>query len=413
VQGISFTSDAAYLATGNIQGTSGQNDLYIYKKNEGTDTYSILYIPSNSVPIRDLKFDQTDTYLAVVHSAASPFLKIYKRVGDAFTLLSNPSYLPPNNCYSLSWGNSGTYLAVGCDSSPYIIIYKRTGDTFTVLSNPNILPSDKVSSVSFSADGIYLVVGFRANPFCIVYKRTGDTFTKLNITPTFSGDTTPFITPDSTYMLINISPYSGFDVYKRTGDNFTYITHLSGTPIKMIFTGDSKYFAVATQSYPYLFLYKINTDDTFTLLSNPNILPAGIGQSVTFSSDGSYLAVGHGNSPYFSIYKKDIGYQDAGEIDLRYTITPVSNVKEVLGYFTKSIVTNFNLEGYISFQTEGGIESYVQLSSSSVNLSVSVQEVKFSGQVVESKPIGIFKVKATKATGSLNTTITKLLGMVR
>jgi hypothetical protein len=148
-------------------------------------------------------------------------------------------------------------------------------------------------------------------------------------------------------------------------------------------------------------------------LTPPNILPTGAGASTSFSSDGTYLAVGHGNFPYFSAYKKDIGYQDALEIDIRYKITPVSRIKEILTYFTKRIVSGFNLSGSISFQDVGGTESYTTLSSGSTSIDSNYQEVKIYGSVVESKPEAILKVTATKTEGSLNTIITKLLGMVR
>ncbi|MFA5397439.1 MAG: WD40 repeat domain-containing protein [Methanogenium sp.] len=413
VQGISFTSDGVYLATGNIEGTAGQNDLYIYKKNSGLDTYSILYIPNNATPVRDLKFDPTDTYLAVAHSGGSPFVKIYKRVGDSFTLLSSPSSQPGDSCWGVSWSGDGVYLAVASSASPYIFIYKRSGDTFTLLSNPNVLPSSTVNTVSFTTDGVYLTIGFNSSPYCIVYKRSGDTFTRLILTPTFAGQSFSFLSPNGTYLFSRIVGFLNCNVYKRSGDDFIYLKQIPTTPVRMSFTNDSKYISMVFIAYPYVSLYRVDSGDTFTALSAPDILPTGQGASTAFSSDGTYLAVGHGNSPYFSAYKKDIGYQDALEIDIRYKITPISRIKEILTYFTKRIVSGFNLAGSISFQEVGGVESYTTLSSGSTPIDSNYQELKIYGSVVESKPEAILKVKATKTEGSLNTVITKLLGMVR
>lgn len=89
------------------------------------------------------------TYLAVAHHL-SPYITIYRRSGDTFAKLSNPSTLPTSRGRSVAFDPSGTYLAVAHFESPYITIYKRSGDVFTKLNDPSTLPTDTGYGVAFS-----------------------------------------------------------------------------------------------------------------------------------------------------------------------------------------------------------------------------------------------------------------------
>lgn len=44
----------------------------------------------------------------------------------------------------------GTYLAVAHDISPCVTLYKRSGDVFTKLNDPSTLPTDTGYVVAFS-----------------------------------------------------------------------------------------------------------------------------------------------------------------------------------------------------------------------------------------------------------------------
>jgi len=69
------------------------------------------------------------------------------------------------------------------------------------------------------------------------------------------------------------------------------------------FSPDGIYLAVAHNNSPYITIYK-RSGDTFTKLGNPVNLPAGDAYGCKFSPDGIYLAVAHKNSPYITIYKR-------------------------------------------------------------------------------------------------------------
>src|SRR5690606_2421748 len=63
-----------------------------------------------------------------------------KRMGvweDGVNKVNDPSTLPTGDGFGVSFSPDGNYLAVGHSSSPYVTIYKRNGDTFTKLPNPS------------------------------------------------------------------------------------------------------------------------------------------------------------------------------------------------------------------------------------------------------------------------------------
>jgi len=79
--------------------------------------------------------------------------------------------LPSNNTVDCSFSPDGVYLAVAVYSSiPYITIYKRNGDVFTKLPNPSELPTGRGSGCSFSPDRVYLAVSHSTAPFVTIYR---------------------------------------------------------------------------------------------------------------------------------------------------------------------------------------------------------------------------------------------------
>ena len=114
-------------------------------------------------------------------------IAIYKRNGDTFTKLSNPSTLPTGQGNGVAFDPTGTYLAVAHVSSPYIAIYKRNGDTFTKLSNPSTLPMGHAYGVAFDPTGTYLAVVHDSSPYITIYKRSGDTLQTIGPSPRPTG----------------------------------------------------------------------------------------------------------------------------------------------------------------------------------------------------------------------------------
>ena len=163
--------DTKYVITAQLDATitDGSVGIQVLEYNkDGTQITS-----SGSPDIR------TYATLSAVAHGTSPYVTIYKRSGDTFTKLSNPTDLPTGTGRAVSFDPTGTYLAVAHYGSPYITIYKRSGDTFTKLSNPTDLPTNDGYGASFDPTGTYLAVAHSGSPYITIYKRSGDTFTKL------------------------------------------------------------------------------------------------------------------------------------------------------------------------------------------------------------------------------------------
>lgn len=168
-----FSSDNTYLAA------VGTNTPYVYIYKRSGDDFTKLANPS-TLPTNITEgcaFSNNLDYLAVCGGGAI----IYKRSIDTFTALGAPfsGGEPPTALTDVCWSSDNTYLAFGRSVSTFLYLYKRSGDTFTKLADPSILPTGGVNSLAFSPDGNYLVVGHATTPFITIYKRSGDLFTKL------------------------------------------------------------------------------------------------------------------------------------------------------------------------------------------------------------------------------------------
>src|SRR5690606_38423399 len=113
-------------------------------------------------------------YLAVAHRN-SPNITIYKRSGNTFTKLSNPSLLPPDSATSCAFDPTGTYLAVGYSNFSHFALYRRNGDTFT----RSTLPTSNPRGFAFDPTGTYLAVAHSDSPYITIYRRD-EGFTKLS-----------------------------------------------------------------------------------------------------------------------------------------------------------------------------------------------------------------------------------------
>jgi hypothetical protein len=108
-----------------------------------------------------------------VYSVEEPAVSGGSNWDTSITELSDPDDLPTNTSYGgVAFSNDGTYMSVAHSTSPYITIYKRSGDTFTKLSNPSTLPTGTGYGVAFSNDDTYMSVAHSDSPYITIYKTT-------------------------------------------------------------------------------------------------------------------------------------------------------------------------------------------------------------------------------------------------
>ena len=288
--------------------------------------------------------------LLITGNDGTPRLTVYAQDGSTFTKQSDPSDLPGSNVRDISLSDSG-WLAVSVTSSPYIMIYTVSGVTLTKLANPSTLPTAASSACGFSASGTYLAVGQSAATPLLIYKRTASTFS--TITPPSWAGTTPLKcmwSPDETYLSV-IGDTQTHAIYKRTGDSFaalsppsiftgtetafqssvawsadgTYLAYTTSNKAGVLkrtsdtfadlaftspgaawgcaFAPNGNFLAVGITSSPFIKIYS-RSGDTFTPLSDPASLPAGIGNRVQWSADSNYLSVGMATTPYIFTYSR-------------------------------------------------------------------------------------------------------------
>lgn len=250
-------------------------------------------------------------YLAVCH-ATTPFITIYKRVGDVLTKLTDPATLPPASGTGVSWTSDGQYLAVSTTSTPFLFIYKRAGDVFTKLTDPAALPPGSGQSVCWSPDGVYLSVGSSSSPYLVIYKRAGDVLTKLT-NPATMPAAGPVIksswTSNGTYLAVGINSNTTIEliIYKRSGDVFTKLSDPAIMPsgsgvYSVAWSPDDQYLAVACTSSGNLIIYK-RAGDVLTKLTVAIAVPSPLMTGLTWSPDGRYL-IGFQGSTGVGLYER-------------------------------------------------------------------------------------------------------------
>jgi hypothetical protein len=194
-------------------------------------------------------------YFAIAHDT-SPFVSIYKRVGDVLTKLDNPTSLPAGSGSGCAFSRDGQFLAIAHSTTPFVTIYQRNGDTFIKLADPATLPTGNAGGAAWSADGQFLAIAHDISPWVTIYQRSDTTFTKLANPASLPPD---------------------------TGRGCA-------------FSADGTLFAVAHSTTPFISIYTIS-GTTFTKQANPATLPGATqpGMGCAFSPEGAYLAVASGS----------------------------------------------------------------------------------------------------------------------
>jgi WD40 repeat protein len=283
--------------------------LQIFKKKGLTNTYDKLLNPTmpGSLPY-GIDYSPDGKFLAAAINA-TPYVSIYKRNGETFTLLSNPGTLPTGTARDVAFSPDNNYLAVGHGTTPFVTIYKRDGDTFTKIATPfNTLPGGTTLSVAFSPDGNYFAAGMSVSPYVNVWRidSTLDTFTKITIPTAGSGGAVNSVefSPDSLHLIYagGSSPSYGGYLINSSTDTFTALTIL-GSPATtgqhVAFSPDGVYMSVGGSS-DLAILKRNNANNTYSVITSqpPTVQkPAGEVNASAWSADGNYLLVSGVNDP--------------------------------------------------------------------------------------------------------------------
>ena len=304
VYGVSFTPEGDFLAIG-IRGTA--QDVFIYRKNANGSFTQVTSLNVQASDVNAVKFSPDGVYLAVAHNDI-PFLTIFKRDGEVFTKLDEPSISPTGHGFDVAWSTDGTHLSVAHTTSPFVSVYQRSDDVFTKLADPDILPGGNGKSVSWSPDGGHVAVGHSSGEFITLYQKAGESLIKMNgfdILPTGQVNSVSW-SPDGGRFATGHVDAPFVTLYQKTGDSYTKLPEPlilpNGTLNAVAFSLCGEYLAVGSENLPNIRIYKSH-ENSFTALPQPDILPANRVLSLSWAT-GGYLAAGiYFHEPRLVIYK--------------------------------------------------------------------------------------------------------------
>lgn len=289
-----FSPDGHYFGVGTEDSSV---PTFFIRENASFTKVPILPIPIGmNIPCKMIKFSHDSIYVATLVSvAASKHIDFYKREGETFTELSNPTLSWSGYVNAMEFSRDGKFLAVAHDNAPYITVCKREGDLFTKLPAFETTPGESVTSCCFSYDGKFLVVG--TSNSIIIYKITGETFTYFYPTGISVGYNVVncCFSPDGKYLTFTyrkpMAPVTSPSllVLKIEEEEVTTLSTMpslsTGVVNAMEFSQDGRFLAIARAASPYLTIIK-RSGDSFTKLSNPPTLPSGAVRGMRFASDG-------------------------------------------------------------------------------------------------------------------------------
>lgn len=165
-----WSPDGNHLAIGG----AAPSGLRVYRRSgDSFESYAPEQLGSGAI-VQGVAFSPDGLYLCAAQTVA-PRLVVYKRSGNVYKALTSPSQ-PTSAGQCCAWSADGVYLAVGTQTSN-LYIYKRSGDALTLLS---VLPNmGSILGVAFSSDGLKLAVAGVMSPFVNIFNRNADAFTKL------------------------------------------------------------------------------------------------------------------------------------------------------------------------------------------------------------------------------------------
>lgn len=247
-----WSHDGKYVAIGlvsvNINPVNAEN-IMIRNQNNTLSAISLTGTTQvvNSSYSVSCAWSPDDTHVAFL-SPVSPFCTIWKNNGnDTFTKISTPFDFAPTIPYNgpsqlnssfISYSPDGTYLAMGVNAAPYLRLYKRSGDTYTLLPDANITGKLAVSvlGVAWSPDSqILYTTHLGGTRQVTAYSRNLDTFTKITdaaldaaIGNSSYHGCSVSVSQDGNYVAVGISATPFQKIFKKTGaTSFTALTFTS------------------------------------------------------------------------------------------------------------------------------------------------------------------------------------------
>lgn len=217
-------------------------------------------------PVGTIAWSPDDRYLAI-SSGATPYLWVYRRDGDALTLLTLPATGMAGRAQGLTWSPDSSTLAVAPESAITPFLLRRSGDVFTKQALADLAPLEQERGLNYSADGDELKI-------------------------TYSASIRGWAVRDGAY-----TPDPGVAVLP-TNSAF----NLNGSDYAV----DGTLFATGLSVSPWLALYSASEGELLA-----EALPAGVSSAAKqprFSPDSKYLAWATTVTPFVKVCQRTGGY---------------------------------------------------------------------------------------------------------
>lgn len=299
--------------------------LIIYARSG--DDYTLNANP-NVMPtsyVAEVAWSPNSNFLAIEQSV-SPFLIVYERTGTTFTKLADPATLPTGEVDGLSWNDDGTMLAASHTNAPGVSIYQLSGSTLTKLANPATIPTGSGRAAKFSPNGDYLAVGHTLTPFITIYSVVGTTFTKLTNPATLPPASVfaAYWSPDSTRLILPrlVTPFT--QVYQVSGTSITSGTDftLNGRFLTASWLDENTMLATH-QVAPYMTAVNYQSG-VFTPNSNPPSIGLTAEAYGSMSPEGDHFAIADG-PPYLFVFSVE-------GVDAIVTPSATASVTNLVGF---------------------------------------------------------------------------------
>lgn len=254
----------------------------------------------------DYRFNPNGTSLAVLHSN-SPYLNIYNKIGNTYTLISgfNPG---GNRTYGkCAWHPGKPLLAAGRygqnNTTGQFQLWERIGDTFrnTGTFDVAITATLQTNCLAWNPQGTTLAMGFEQSPFFLIYNFNPETYAFTKITTPTSAPPTAKLSgigwndDGSSLAFSTYQASNQIQIYNRTGDTFVRcFTGNIGNNCSDISWGNANHIAFGIEASPRIgwFYRPPGTTSTFHRAANPASLPANNSTGLAISPDGLFAATG-------------------------------------------------------------------------------------------------------------------------
>ncbi|TEB13353.1 hypothetical protein [Pelotomaculum propionicicum] len=373
ITGIQFTNNGNFIVVRStlINGGSPRVTTLAFDKVTGrVGTTAISVLANQTYAL----LNNANTYLIAVSSTTLNVFPFNAETGVIGAVFATKTVLRLYGSPIITANDN--FIIAPVDGSPYIAVYPITnGVVGDKLADPATLPPAAPYNVMLSPSNNFLGLVPAASPYVMVYNFnpvTGAIGTKLNNPPTLPAsycNAVGFVSDNCIWAFCNMTPfvYTYLLTTSAIGDaiNQTLIES-PGAALSLGFVSDNYILGIGTTSLLGVKLYKMRTEEVIPLLT-------GVA---------------------------------------RYNITPAGTTDETVAWVEHEKDAGFAVDGALSIVDTAANESYAAMTKTSTDLSASVTEDQFIGDVVTAEEKVTLKLTLSRTLTSVDKAITKILGRV-